>query len=214
MTSAAPRSPAPPQNEAAPGAPPDDPPLSAESLDARQKANDAMERYSAGDGEAFSDLYDALAPRLYSFLLRQSRDKSRAEDLLQQTMLQIHLARGRFLRGAEVLPWAFAIGRRLLIDSVRRYKREVPLDDDHGTASPVAPTDEQLHNLRMADAVERELGRLPEPQRVAFELIKKEGLSMREAAQVLGTTVTAVKLRAHRAYLSLRVALGESADKG
>jgi RNA polymerase sigma-70 factor (ECF subfamily) len=44
-------------------------------------------------------------------------------------------------------------------------------------------------------------------QRVAFELIKQDGLSVAEAAQVLGTTVAAVKLRAHRAYEALRGAL-------
>src|SRR4051812_45087970 len=80
----------------------------------RAAANAAMERYAAGDDEAFSELYDALSPRLLNFLTRQTRDSSRAEDLLQQTMLQIHCARGRFLRGADVLPWAFAIARRLL----------------------------------------------------------------------------------------------------
>jgi RNA polymerase sigma-70 factor (ECF subfamily) len=175
--------------------------------EARAAANAAMERYAAGDDEAFGALYDALAPRLYQFLLRQSRDQARAEDLVQQTMLQMHVARGRFIPGSEVFPWAFAIGRRLLIDGVRRRKNEVPFDAEPINTAP--PTDERLHSLRLADALERELLRLPEAHRVAFELIKREGLSMREAAQVLGTTVVAVKLRAHRAYVALRAALGE-----
>jgi RNA polymerase sigma-70 factor (ECF subfamily) len=51
----------------------------------------------------------------------------------------------------------------------------------------------------LAAQIERVLARLPQSQRVAFELIKNEGLSVAEAAQVLGTTVAAVKLRAHRA---------------
>jgi RNA polymerase sigma-70 factor (ECF subfamily) len=50
---------------------------------------------------------------------------------------------------------------------------------------------------------------MPESQRAAFELIKQEGLSLVEAAAVLGTTVAAVKLRAHRAYEKLREALGD-----
>jgi RNA polymerase sigma-70 factor (ECF subfamily) len=181
----------------------------------RALANAAMERYAAGDDTAFSELYDALAPRLHAFLARQSRDPSRADDLLQQTMLQIHCARGRFLRGAEVMPWAFAIARRLLIDSFRRRKHEVASDSDPAAeaTAPAAPTDERLHSLRLAREVERELARLPEAQRIAFELVKKDGLSMKEAAQVLGTTVTAIKLRAHRAYVALRAALGDSFDQ-
>jgi RNA polymerase sigma-70 factor, ECF subfamily len=182
----------------------------------RAAVNAAMERYAAGDDGAFSEVYDALAPRLYQYLLRQTRDTSRAEDLLQQTLLQIHCARGRFLRGADVLPWAFAIARRLLIDSIRRRKHEVSVDVDPAAAaaSPDAPTDERLHSMRVAQSIERELSRLPEAQRVAFELVKKDGLSMREAAQVLGTTVTAIKLRAHRAYVALRAAVGDTIEKG
>jgi RNA polymerase sigma-70 factor, ECF subfamily len=178
--------------------------------DERARANAAMERYAAGDDEAFGALYDALAPRLHQFLLRQCREKARAEDLLQQTMLQMHVARGRFLPGAEVFPWAYAIARRLHIDTIRKRKNEVPFDADPAAASQ--PTDERLHSLRLADAVERELSNLPESQRIAFELVKKEGLSLREAAQVLGTTVMAVKLRAHRAYVALRAALGDAVE--
>ena len=174
-----------------------------------------MERYAGGDDEAFSALYDALAPRLLQFLMRQTRDDSRAEDLLQQTMLQIHCARGRFIQGAEVLPWAFAIARRLLIDSYRRRKHEVSSGSDPAgdATSAHQPVDDRLHALRVAKDVERVLAEMPEAQRVAFELVKKDGLSMKEAAQVLGTTVTAVKLRAHRAYVALREALGDSFEK-
>ncbi len=77
-------------------------------------ATSAMDRYAQGDDAAFSELYDALAPRLYGYLLRQTRNNARAEDLTQQTFLQMHCARGRFVRGADVVPWAFAIARRLL----------------------------------------------------------------------------------------------------
>ncbi len=179
-----------------------------------------MERYAAGDDAAFGEVYDALAPRLYGYLLRQTRSRDRAEDLVQQTLLHMHRARGRFLPGAEVTPWAFAIARRLLIDSLRRGRREVlsaTADDEgsaHEPASPEAPADALLEAQDLADRIRKELARLPEGQRVAFELVKQEGLSMAEAAQTLGTSVTAVKLRAHRAYEALRAALGEAVSKG
>jgi RNA polymerase sigma-70 factor (ECF subfamily) len=66
-----------------------------------------------------------------------------------------------------------------------------------------------VHAGEMAVRVQVVLDRLPSSQRAAFELIKQEGLSVAEAAEVLGTTVAAVKLRAHRAYEALRQALGE-----
>src|SRR6478736_3529924 len=83
-------------------------------------ADAAMDRYARGEERAFAELYDALAPRLYSFFLRRTNNADGAADLVQQTFLQMHDARGRFLPGAAVVPWAFAIGRRLLIDGARR----------------------------------------------------------------------------------------------
>ena len=178
---------------------------------ARAEADAAMDRYADGDDGAFAQVYDALSPRLYGYLLRQTRDHARAEDLLQQTMLHIHRARSRFIRGAEVTPWAFAIARRLLVDSVRRGRREVVSDGSDAEAGmdPGPSAHDLLQARELATRVEGVLAKLPQSQRAAFELIRNEGLSMAEAAQVLGTTVAAVKLRAHRAYEALRRALGD-----
>jgi RNA polymerase sigma-70 factor (ECF subfamily) len=177
----------------------------------RAEADIAMERYAGGDDASFGVVYDALSPRLYGYLLRQTRQRARADDLLQQTMLHIHRARASFIPGAEVTPWAFAIARRLLVDGMRRGKREVLSDDgeiDPGPdRGPMA--DEVAQARELAVRIDGILAKLPQSQRAAFELIKHEGLSVAEAAQVLGTTVAAVKLRAHRAYEALRGALGD-----
>ncbi|MGO8997154.1 MAG: RNA polymerase sigma factor [Polyangiaceae bacterium] len=171
----------------------------------------AMTRYASGEEEAFAIVYDELSPRLYGFLVRQTRDTARAEDVLQQTFLQMHRARGSFVAGAEVLPWAFAIARRLVIDSFRRGRREVLEETESRDERPAndPPADDLVQAQELARRIQRELARLPETQRVAFELVKQEGLSLAEAAQVLGTTVAAVKLRAHRAYEALRAVLGD-----
>lgn len=168
----------------------------------------AMERYARGDDAAFGEVYDAIAPRLYAFLLRQTRSDARAQDVLQQTMLKIHLARGSFIQGAAVLPWAYAIARRLFIDTTRRRRDEVPIEDAPLRDRGPAP-DEAAQSNEVVARIRRELDKLPENQRIAFQLIKEEELSVAEAAEVLGTTESAVKLRAHRAYQTLRLALGD-----
>jgi len=189
-----------------------------ESHDSSSSANAAMDRYAGGDDGAFGDLYDLLAPRLYGYLLRQTRNTARAEDLVQQTFLQMHCARGRFIVGADVVPWAFAIARRLMIDGMRRGKREVlGQDDESKGAEQVAlgiAADDAVHAKQIAARISRELARLPESQRVAFELIKQDGLSVAEAADVLGISVSAVKLRAHRTYEALRAVLGDLVGSG
>jgi RNA polymerase sigma-70 factor (ECF subfamily) len=182
----------------------------------RAEVDIAMERYGAGDDSAFGVVYDAIAPRLYGYFLRQTREAARAEDLVQQTLLHIHRARDRFIPGAQVTPWAFAIGRRLLVDSVRKGRREVLVEEPEAQAgaSQDPSGDDIVRARELASNVERVLASLPVSQRTAFELIKGEGLSVAEAAQVLGTTVSAVKLRAHRAYEALRGALGDAGTEG
>jgi RNA polymerase sigma-70 factor (ECF subfamily) len=167
-----------------------------------------MDRYARGEDAAFGELYDVLAPKLLGFLYRQTRDRQRAEDLVQQTFLQMHCARETYVTGADVVPWAFAIARRLAIDAYRRGKREVldaDLDLTH-MIDDVGP-DDALRSKQAAEVLQQTLDSLPETQRVAFELIKRDGLSVAQAAETLGTTVTAVKLRAHRTYEALRSAL-------
>jgi RNA polymerase sigma-70 factor (ECF subfamily) len=128
-------------------------------------ASRAMDRYAAGDDTAFGEVYDALAPRLFAYLMRQTRSRERAEDLVQQTLLQIHRARGSFLPGSQIMPWAFAIARRLLIDSIRRGRREMlARTDEEEAREPVAPdasADELLLAQETAEVIQRELARLP-----------------------------------------------------
>jgi len=177
---------------------------------ASDHATRAMERYARGDESAFASLYDAVAPRIHAYLLRQTRDRAIADDLLQLTLLQMHKKRGMYATGLPVLPWAFAIARRLYIDECRRRKtdalwsaRDVGEDDGLAWTRP----DDEVASRETVQLIEAELARMPSNQRVAFELLKVDGLSHQDAARLLGTTVSAVKLRAFRAYSAIRAVL-------
>jgi len=172
-----------------------------------RKVDAAMERYADGDDAAFGDVYDALAPQLCSFL--RPAIGEHAEDLVQQTFCQVHMARGSFIRGACVKPWVFAIARRLLIDRLRRVKHEAAARAEQPLWAPlrVHGPDEALSATETATQLRETLGSIPAGQREALVLLRGEGLSVREAAVVLGTTAAAVKLRAGRALQALRRAL-------
>lgn len=164
---------------------------------------EAMDRYATGDAGAFALLYDGLAPRLRAMLRRRHCDTALTEDLIQQTFLRIHCARGHYQRGQEVLPWAFAIARRLLIDAWRKRQREGRLTLGEPVESPAGP-DEEVIAGETAGRLARTLDEMSPLHREAFDLVKVDGLSLAQTAQVLGTSVTAIKLRIHRAYESLR----------
>src|SRR5262249_32533163 len=84
-----------------------------------------MARYQDGDANAFRELYALVAPRLLGYLLKMARSKAVADDLLQQTFLKVHRARGAYVRGADPLPWIYAIAHRTFIDEARKQKRAV-----------------------------------------------------------------------------------------
>jgi len=173
-----------------------------------------MDRYADGDEAAFGEVYDLLAPRLYGFFARQTGCASKAEDLVQQTLMQMHAARLVYARSSDVIPWAFAIGRRLLVDARRRTRKEVLFESAEDDAAALdakverfAVPEGEVMTKELAARAQTELERMPESHREAYVLVRQEGLSVAQAADVLGTTVAAVKLRAHRAYEALRAAI-------
>jgi RNA polymerase sigma-70 factor (ECF subfamily) len=173
-------------------------------------ADAAMERYANGERAAFQVIYDRLAPRLISFLRRYARDEAAVQDAAQQTFLHIHRARGTFRPGARVLPWALAIARSVLRQSWRRRPRlelVSPGPDELERLDPCAPIAEATSSVEareLAGLAAGHLERLSTARRLPYELVKLEGLSHAEAAEVMGTTVMTVKLRVHRVVVELR----------
>lgn len=166
-----------------------------------------MASYIDGDPRAFEELYRRISPKLYGYLMRLTRKPERAEDLVQITFAKVHRARAGYLRGAPVVPWILAIGRRAFLDEVRRSKsRAEDLSSDGRVPEP--PQESPAIDLDLAEALEQALSKLPSAYAEAIQLLKVTGLSVRDAADVLGTTESAVKLRAHRGYALLRKELG------
>jgi RNA polymerase sigma-70 factor (ECF subfamily) len=180
----------------------------------RASLNGAMDRYADGDERAFADVYDLLAPRLLGYFGRQTGDSALAEDLAQQTLLQMHAARRNYATGSDVVPWAFAIARNVLIDAHRRSRKEFlfrATDEDaealDARVDRSSNPDEVAMTRQMVDAANDVLHRVPEPLRAAWDLVHREGFSNAETAQALGITENAVKLRLFHVREAVRTAL-------
>jgi len=166
-----------------------------------------MDRYADGDQAAFDELYDALAPRLTAFFLRKLGNRELSADLLQETMLRIHDARARFVRGSRVTPWAFTIARRLMLDRIRRQHRECLTMDgdlDARNSHEQLACDDSIARERNICCLRDAISRLPKSQRDVYELVYYGGMTHADVAEALGLTLAAVKLRVQRATESLR----------
>lgn len=179
-----------------------------------------MSRYCAGEIAAFHQLYAAVAPRILSYLTGLMGDRPTAEDLLQQTFMKLHEARPAYVKGANPVPWLYTIAHRTCLDELRRQKRArvrvskdgslpyEPSVDISGTSEAHPPVDEAAIARGLAA-----LATLPTPLRQAVLLTKIQGHSSAQAASIAGTTVGAIKVRAHRGYQALRRKLAGAAGE-
>ena len=175
-------------------------------------ADAAMERHACGDDAAFAVVFDAISPYIVRYARRILRDEAAADDIAQQTLLKMNRARGDFMPGSQVLPWAYTIAHNVIFDQLRQMKREGQLMQRAGLALVPAfasAPDEQLLAGETASALDEMLAALPEAQRAAYLLMQREGLTLAQAASRLGTTITAVKLRVHRAVTRLRAVFAD-----
>jgi RNA polymerase sigma-70 factor (ECF subfamily) len=178
------------------------------------KVDLAMSRYAGGDESAFAVLFSELAPRLRAFLRRMTGSVSLADDLTQETFLRIHHARGAFCAGKPVTPWAFAIARNCCVSHARSARAK--LDRASSGETPLemlvdgqSGGEQQSMARQTALAVQQALLGMTAARREAFVLLRYEGMSVSSAAQVIGISEGALKIRAFHAYEIIRRTLAE-----
>jgi RNA polymerase sigma-70 factor (ECF subfamily) len=164
-----------------------------------------------GDVDAFRKLFQAYAPRVKSYMMRQGADANTAEELAQETLLTVWRKAGLY-SGDKGNPttWIFAIARNLRIDRLRRELTWVALPDGYDQeASPDATPEEILAEEERRAGVQRALAELPHDQHEVVLLSYIEGLSHSEIAGRLGLPLGTVKSRMRLAYLKIREAVGD-----
>ncbi len=170
-----------------------------------------MLRFQAGDVRAFEELVRRHRTPLFSFLLRLTGDRGRAEDLCQETFLRVVRAAERWEPRALFRPWLYAVARNQAFDDARRqaFRRTEALDDP---ARAPAASDDPAPD-RAADAalvrpkLEAALAALPAEQREVFLLREHAGLRFHEIAEVTGVPENTVKSRMRYALEALRAKL-------
>lgn len=160
-----------------------------------------MERYQQADPEAPSALISALSPSLLRFFASENGSREQADDLLQDTWLRIHRVRHTYRPGEPVLPWVYAIARRVRVDGYRRTRRVSVHEIALGILPEAAMREESRRALPDFETL---VAALPEAQREVVRMLKVGGLSLEEVARATSSTVGAVKQKAHRAYERLR----------
>lgn len=152
----------------------------------------------SGDDAAYHQSLVLIAARLRGYLRRRLQGMpDDVEDLVQETLLALHLQRGTYDPAVPVTAWVFAIARHKLVDLWRRRGRREDLHDDLDSVD-----ESGLVAVQQDGEAQRDLGKLlldlPQAQRQAILLTKVEGLSVAEASERTGVSVSALKVQVHR----------------
>jgi RNA polymerase sigma-70 factor (ECF subfamily) len=168
-----------------------------------------MERYQNADPAAPATLVGAISPALSRFFRSQAASREQADDLLQETWLRVHRVRHTYRPGEPVLPWIYAIARRVRVDGYRSTRR-ITLREVAMNVLPERAT--QAEARTQTPSFDALVAALPESQREVLTMLKVGGLSLEEVACATSSTVGSVKQKAHRAYESLRKLLHVQAE--
>lgn len=171
-----------------------------------------------GRTEDFDVLVHRYEHELYRYLARYMGDKSLAEDVFQNTFLQVHLKRGLYEDGRPVRPWLYSIATHQAVDALRKVGRHPTLsldqrvgngEADAGHLIDLLVSDEsgplaELQGQERRDWVRESVARLPETLRQTLILAYHQDLKYREIAEILKIPVGTVKSRLHAALGKLQ----------
>ena len=154
----------------------------------------------AGDERAYTEFLRRAACLVRSFARRKVvQGGLDPEDIVQETLLAIHIKRHTWRDDAPVTPWLYAIARHKLIDAFRRRGRRVEIEIGEISESFAEPERETVSD--------REIGRVLETlapgQRSVVAAVSVDGLSISETAKILGMTEGAVRVALHRGLTAI-----------
>jgi RNA polymerase sigma factor (sigma-70 family) len=166
-----------------------------------------LERFAAGDVEAFEALFRQHQCEVYGWILRIVRDRATAEDLTIETFWRMYRAHARFdaARG-NCTAWLRRIATNAALDHLRRTRREVPLPED----PPDAPKVPAAERSELRRTILSAMNSLSPRLRVAVVLALVEEESYDRIAEALGISVSAVKVRVFRGVRILRKELSRA----
>ena len=175
----------------------------------RLEENRIIEKCLNGDGEDYALLVDRYKDMACTIACRMMGDWDAAKDMAQESFIAAYANLKNFRRESRFSSWLCSIVINKCRDQLRAGKRSVSIDEVHERASSSCSPEQAAAGREAGDALQKALCELPVEYREVIILKHMEGLEYREITEILGGSVNALKVRAHRGRELLRHALEE-----
>ncbi len=164
-----------------------------------------------GEKDAFSELVNRYKTMVYNLAYRMMGDTDTANDISQESFIAAYEGLGQFKFGAKFSSWLYRIALNKCRDHLRRAKDTIPADDIAGVRPDPGISPERAASVRQSsDLLQQALDALPAEYREVIVLKHIEELDYEEISAITGTSVSALKVRAHRGREMLRKILEEA----
>lgn len=171
------------------------------------------------EAQAFATLFELYSDKIYRLALSLLKEEAAAEGVVQDAFLRLIERLDQFEGRSGLGTWLYRIAYNLSVDRLRQRRPEMILDDEGEDGRLPAPMhvvdwtqwpEQLLSDAEVTAELDKAIAALPEKFRVVFVLREVEGLSTEETAQITGLSLSATKVRLHRARLFLREQLTQS----
>ncbi len=170
------------------------------ALNSQASDEDLMERFKAGEQQAFVELYKRYNRRVYAYCVKMMSARELAEDVFQEVFIRVSRKRESFKSG-NFAAWLFAIARNLCLNALRDSVAHVPLEDVQESLHTTPSEDEYDQSYEVLRAA---VEQLPADLREVLILRVYNGFSYNEIAEITDTKLATVKVRIFRAKQKLQ----------
>jgi RNA polymerase sigma-70 factor (ECF subfamily) len=164
------------------------------------------------DKLTFDDVAAEYSKPLLAYLVRMTRNSADAHDLLQEALIKIARELPNLRSPEAVKGWAYRVATNVAIDHLRKSAKVQFVELDGDSSGSEVDAEEELVVDEMNECIRGVIDGLPPDYRAAIVLSNLQGFSVAETAEIMGTSVTAAKVRIHRAKAKLREALNQKCD--
>lgn|SRR5690606_27564446 len=162
-----------------------------------------IEKLKTGDSDAFREIYTAYAPYVFDLAVKVLKDRTLAEEIVQDTFVNLWQFRTQLDENKDIKPLLYVSAKRLCLNQIRKFKTANSFLDQL-SINPSNEVEENYNRSELEKLLQQSLASMSIQQRRAFELSRNEGYTYQQIADKMGISPNTVRNHIAHALLHIR----------